>query len=126
MAQVHFVDVTNRDGVQASRISLAKLQKTMLNLYLSKLGIAQSEFTFPFSRHEWNYLKGNQQLAEAGAFGKMMLEGWSRALRSDVEAFLPSGVRAMNFSISTSDQMIIHKFQGRLDRAAIIRSTEAR
>ena len=30
------VDVTNRDGVQTSRLGLAKLQKTIINLMLDK------------------------------------------------------------------------------------------
>ena len=33
---------------------------------------------------------------------------------------MPLGLRHYNLSISTSDQMIAHKFRGRLDRAAII------
>ena len=51
MPKIHFVDVTNRDTVQASRIKLAKLQKTMLNCYLAQMGIHQSEFAFPCTRH---------------------------------------------------------------------------
>ena len=30
--KIYFVDVTNRDGVQTSRLGLAKLQKTIKNL----------------------------------------------------------------------------------------------
>ena len=37
--KINFIDVTNRDAVQASRHIMAKLQKTMLNLYLSEMGI---------------------------------------------------------------------------------------
>ncbi len=48
MPQIHFIDVTNRDAAQASRISLAKLQKTMINIYLAEVGVYQSEFAFPF------------------------------------------------------------------------------
>ena len=52
MAKVYFIDVTNRDAVQASRIILAKLQKTMVNLYLAEMGVHQSEFSFPYVKHE--------------------------------------------------------------------------
>jgi homocitrate synthase NifV len=38
----------------------------------------------------------------------------------DVEQAAPLGLRHMNLSISTSDQMITNKFRGRLDRAAVI------
>ena len=30
MPKIYFVDVTNRDGVQTSRLGLAKLQKTII------------------------------------------------------------------------------------------------
>ena len=121
MPQIRFIDVTNRDAVQASRIIMAKLQKTMLNLYLSEMGIYQSEFSFPTVKHERNYIQGNLELKEAGVFDDLVLEGWCRAMVSDVEASLATGVRDLNVSISTSDQMILHKFHGRLDRDSVIR-----
>jgi len=39
--KIYIIDVTNRDGVQTSRICLSKLQKTMINLYLNEMGIYQ-------------------------------------------------------------------------------------
>ncbi|MDP3804842.1 MAG: homocitrate synthase, partial [Candidatus Omnitrophota bacterium] len=54
--KIYIVDVTNRDGVQTSRLGLAKLQKTMINMYHNDMGVAQSEFGFPVTRHETNYL----------------------------------------------------------------------
>jgi isopropylmalate/homocitrate/citramalate synthase len=124
--EIHFIDVTNRDAVQASRHIMAKLQKTMLNLYLSEMGIYQSEFAFPTVRHEKNYIKGNLELQKMGIFGSMILEGWCRAIPSDVEESLATGVRHLNISISTSDQMIKHKFRGKLDRDKVIHEmTEA-
>ena len=51
---IRIIDVTNRDGVQTSRLGLAKLQKTMINMYLNDMGIYQSEFGFPVTRHETN------------------------------------------------------------------------
>ena len=41
MPKIYFVDVTNRDGVQTSRLGLAKLQKTLINLILIKGVIIQ-------------------------------------------------------------------------------------
>src|SRR3972149_116509 len=120
MPKTYFIDVTNRDGVQTSRISLSKLQKTMLNYYLARLGIHQSEFGFPFIAHELNYIRANLELKALGALGDLVLSGWCRAIVSDVEAALPTGLRDLNLSISTSDQMIVHKFQGRRDREKII------
>src|SRR6201995_3632511 len=117
---VHFLDVTNRDGVQTARTGLSKFGKTMINFYLGKLGVAQSEAGFPFLFHEVPYLRANTALAQAGAFGGLRLSGWCRAIPADVEAAVPLGLRHYNLSISTSDQMIAHKFRGRLDRAAVI------
>ena len=92
----------------------------MVNFYLGKLGVAQSEIGFPFLFHEVPYVRAQVALADAGAFGDLRLSGWCRGVPQDVETSVPLGLRHYNLSISTSDQMIPHKFRGRLDRAAII------
>ena len=120
MPKVYFLDVTNRDAAQASRIALAKLQKTMINIYLGEMGVHQSEFGFPFIKHEQNYIAANLELKELEAMGTLTLSGWCRAIAGDVNRSLHAGVKHLNVSISTSDQMISHKFQGRLNRAKII------
>ncbi len=125
MPAVHFLDVTNRDGVQTARINLSKFGKTMVNFYLGRLGVAQSELGFPFLFHEVPYVRANLALAKAGAFGSLRLSGWARAMVADVERSVPLGLEHMNLSISTSDQMIRHKFVGRLDRAAVLREMTA-
>ncbi|MBI2264969.1 MAG: homocitrate synthase [Armatimonadetes bacterium] len=124
MPRVHFIDVTNRDGVQTSRIKMSKFQKTVINWYLARLGVHQSEIGFPFLSHEWNYITAQMELQRKGVFGKMALEGWCRANVRDIEAGLRLGLRDFNISISTSDQMIQHKFLGKLDRHAILREME--
>jgi len=123
MAKIYLIDVTNRDGVQTSRICLSKLQKTIVNLDLSKMGVFQSEFGFPVTHHETNYLNANLELAKKGVFGSMRLSGWIRAIEKDVkDAFkLVPGIKYLNLSISTSDQMIKHKFKGKLDHASVIK-----
>jgi len=125
MPRIHFIDVTNRDTVQASRINLSKLQKTMVNFYLGQMVIHQSEFAFPFVKNEQNYAKANLQLKEGGAFGNLILEGWCRATVSDVAEAVAVGVKDVNVSMSTSDQMITHKFGGKLDREAVIKEMSA-
>jgi homocitrate synthase NifV len=121
--KIYIIDVTNRDGVQTSRICLSKLQKTMMNLYLNEMGAFQSEFGFPVTRHEKNYLNANLELVEIGVFSPIRLEGWIRATRQDVRAAFKSvpKIEHLNLSISTSDQMIIHKFKGKLDHASVIK-----
>jgi isopropylmalate/homocitrate/citramalate synthase len=117
---IHVLDVTNRDGVQTARTGLSKFGKTMINFYLGRLGVAQSEIGFPALFHEVPYVRASVALAGAGAFGGLRLSGWCRAITADVAASVPLGLRHYNLSISTSDQMIAHKFRGRLDRGAII------
>ena len=120
MPSIHFLDVTNRDGVQTARTGLSKFGKVMVNFYLGRLGVAQSEIGFPFLFHEVPYVRACVALEQAGAFGSLRLSGWCRAVPADVESAVPLGLRHYNLSISTSDQMIQHKFRGRLDRSAII------
>lgn len=122
---IYIVDVTNRDGVQTSRLGLAKLQKTMINLLLNEMGITQSEFGFPNTKHEINYLNANLELADRGIINKTKLSGWMRALASDVyQAFqnVPR-LKCVNLSISTSDQMIEGKFGGKKNKDDVIQQS---
>ncbi|MFH1201815.1 MAG: homocitrate synthase [Candidatus Omnitrophota bacterium] len=126
--KIYIVDVTNRDGVQTSRICLSKLEKTMINMYLNQMGIYQSEFGFPATHHETNYLNANLELAEKGVLSPIHLGGWLRATKEDVAATfkLAPKIKHLNLSISTSEQMIIHKFKGKLDHKKVIEEmTEA-
>jgi len=121
MPKIYLIDVTNRDGVQTSRLGLAKLEKTMLNIFLNEMGIYQSEFGFPTTKHETNYLNANLELARIGVLSPIILEGWVRAIEEDVEeATRLTKIEHLNLSISTSSQMIKGKFQGRKNRNDII------
>ena len=113
--KIYIIDVTNRDGVQTSELGLAKLEKTLLNLYLDEMGVFQSEFGFPTTKHETNYLNANRELVELGAMKRVRLGGWLRAMKVDVEeAFrLVPTLKHVNLSISTSKQMMKGKFKGK-------------
>ena len=115
MSRIYLIDFTNRDGVQTAKLGLSKLEKTMVNIYLNEMGIFQSEFGFPTTKHETNYLQANLELAEMGVLQPIRLAGWIRAIAEDVEkAFkMVPGLCHINLSISTSTQMIEGKFQGR-------------
>jgi len=119
--KIFIIDVTNRDGVQTARLGLAKIEKTMINLYLNELGVFQSEFGFPTTRHETNYINANIELSKMGVLSPIILEGWIRAIPEDVEkAFEMTGVEHLNLSISTSEQMTTGKFRGRKTREDIL------
>ncbi len=113
--RIYFVDVTNRDGVQTSRLGLAKLQKTIINVMLDEMGITQSEFGFPTTKHEINYLNGNLELVEREVISKTKLSGWMRSIAEDVELSFKNvpKLKNINLSQSTSQQMINGKYQGK-------------
>ncbi|MFH1958398.1 MAG: homocitrate synthase [bacterium] len=123
MPKIFIIDVTNRDGVQTASLGLAKLEKTILNIYLNKMGIFQSEFGFPFTNHEVSYLNANLRLAEMGVLKPIRLAGWMRALPQDIELSFSNvpGMKTVNVSISTSKQMIEKKFGGKLKEKDIIK-----
>ncbi|MHA1195274.1 MAG: homocitrate synthase/isopropylmalate synthase family protein [Promethearchaeota archaeon] len=119
--RIYIIDVTNRDGVQTSRLGLAKLEKTVLNILLNRMGIYQSEIGFPTTHHETNYINANIKLAKLGVLKPMILEGWVRAIESDVEKAVElTDIEHLNLSISTSKQMINGKFRGKYDEKDII------
>lgn len=125
MNKIYFVDVTNRDGVQTSRLGLAKLQKTIINLMLDEMGITQSEFGFPTTKHEINYLNGNLELVERGAIKRTKLSGWMRAIASDVDESFKNvpKLKYVNLSQSTSEQMTNGKYQGKKTLDDILKMT---
>ncbi|MBI4296654.1 MAG: homocitrate synthase [Chloroflexi bacterium] len=122
MPRIYLIDVTNRDGVQTAKLGLSKLEKTMINMYLNEMGVFQSEFGFPTTKHESHYLQANLELSEMGILKPIRLAGWIRAIPEDVETTLKlvPGIKHLNLSISTSDQMISGKFLGRKKRDDII------
>jgi isopropylmalate/homocitrate/citramalate synthase len=127
MPKIYLIDVTNRDGVQTAKLGLSKLEKTMTNIYLNEIGVFQSEFGFPTTKHESHYLNANLELAEMGVLRPIRLGGWIRAIVEDVElAFkMVPGIKHLNLSISTSDQMIKGKFQGKRSRDDVIKEMTA-
>jgi homocitrate synthase NifV len=128
MPKIYLIDVTNRDGVQTAKLGLSKLEKTLINVYLNNMRVFQSEFGFPTTRHEANYLQANLELAEMGVLKPIRLGGWIRAVVEDVETTFQRvpDIKHLNLSISTSDQMINGKFQGKKKKTDIIKEmTEA-
>jgi homocitrate synthase NifV len=122
--KVYLIDVTNRDGVQTSRILLPKLSKTMLNIYLDEMGIYQSEVGFPTLKHEVNYINANLTLAGQGTIKRLHLEGWCRAIPEDVKLTFKNcpGIKHLSLSMPTSDVMLQGKFQGKKSWANILKT----
>jgi homocitrate synthase NifV len=126
--KIYFIDVTNRDGVQTAHLGLSKLAKTMINRYLNKMGVFQSEFGFPTTKHEQMYLQANLEHQANGRMQPIRLSGWVRGVPEDVHtAFtMVPKLKHLNLSISTSPQMINGKWGGRITGDDVIKSmTEA-
>ncbi|MCD6230613.1 MAG: homocitrate synthase [Dehalococcoidia bacterium] len=122
MPKIYFIDVTNRDGVQTARLGLSKLEKTMINMYLNDMGVYESEFGFPTTKHEILYLQANLELADMGVLQPIRLAGWIRATVEDVEQtfkWVPT-IQHLNLSMSVSDQMINGKFHGKKNKRDIL------
>ncbi len=120
--RIYILDVTNRDGVQTSRLGLAKLEKTVLNILLNRMGVYQSEIGFPTTYHETNYINANVELSQIGVLKPIILSGWTRAIDTDVEKAIElTQIEHLNLSISTSPQMINGKFQGKYNGEDIIK-----
>jgi len=119
--KIYLLDVTNRDGVQTSRLSLSKLEKTMVNIYLNEMGVYQSEMGFPVTNHEINYINANIELYDTGVLSPLVLSGWVRAISADIEtACRQTNIKNLNLSISTSKQMIESKFKGKYSKEDVI------
>ncbi len=122
--KIYIIDVTNRDGVQTPRICLAKLQKTMINMFLNDMGIYQSEMGFPFTNHEVNYINANLELAEMGVLKPIVMSGWCRGVVGDIEKSIKmTKIKHLNLSTSVSDIMIKGKFEGKKNRQDILDMT---
>ena len=120
---IRLVDVTNRDGVQTSRLGLSKLQKTIINIMLNEMGVYRSEFGFPFTLHERFYLNANLKLQQKGLLSPIVLSGWCTARAKEVEQSfkLVPELKDICVSTSTSKQMIEGKFGGKVTRADVIK-----
>jgi len=122
MGKIYLIDVTNRDGVQTAKLGLSKIEKTLINVYLNEMGVFQSEFGFPTTRHESHYLRANLELVKIGVLQPIRLEGWIRGVAEDVETTfnLVPDIKHLNLSISTSEQMISGKFLGKKSKQDVM------
>jgi homocitrate synthase NifV len=83
--QIHIIDTTNRDGVRSASLCLSPLQKTMINLQLNELGVAETELGVAATRYETHYINGNCKLQEIGVLAPIRLRGWVNAIPRDIE-----------------------------------------
>jgi homocitrate synthase NifV len=98
-------DTTLRDGEQTAGVVFSLAEKKRIARMLDEIGVGELECGIP--------AMGAQEQASIRALVEMGLNArlitWNRALISDIEASLRTGVEAVDISLSVSDQHIRHK-----------------
>ncbi len=98
-------DTTLRDGEQTAGVVFSLAEKKRIARMLDEIGVGELECGIP--------AMGALEQASIRALVEMGLNArlitWNRALISDIEASLRTGVEAVDISLSVSDQHIRHK-----------------
>jgi isopropylmalate/homocitrate/citramalate synthase len=105
-ATIHIIDSTNRDGVRTANLNLSPLQKTMINLQLNELGVAESELGVAVSRYQDNYISGNLKLQELGVLSPIRLRGWINAMQDEEEAVTKTKLKHIYLSVPSYGPLI--------------------
>lgn len=118
MSRVWIDDTTLRDGEQTAGVVFANSEKIRIARLLAEVGVPQIEVGIP--------AMGGDELEAIKAIVALDLPtsilAWNRAVISDIQASISTGVKAVAISISASDIHIEHKL--RRDRAWVIESVK--
>lgn len=118
MGQMWIDDTTLRDGEQTAGVVFANSEKVRIAQLLAEIGVPQIEVGIPaMGGDELDAIKEIVALDLPAS-----ILAWNRAVISDLEASLSTGVKAVAVSISASDIHIEHKL--RRDRAWVLDSVE--
>lgn len=106
-------DTTLRDGEQTAGVVFSLEEKIRIARMLDEIGVGEIECGIPaMGREEQASVK---VLVDLGLNARLIT--WNRAVTSDIQASIDSGVKAVDISLSVSDVHIEHKL--RKDRAWI-------
>jgi homocitrate synthase NifV len=106
-------DTTLRDGEQTAGVVFSCREKMAIARMLDEMGVPELECGIPAMGEEER--RSVRALVEMGLSARLMT--WNRAVVGDIEASLACGVRAVDISLSVSDQMIARKLNK--DREAV-------
>lgn len=112
-SRVKVFDTTLRDGEQTPNVALSISDKVKIAQALDELGVDSIEAGFPVNSA--GELEAVKQIAALGL--KSEVVALARASRSDIDAAIKSGVKAVHIFIATSD---IHlKYKLKTDRESV-------
>ncbi len=101
-------DTTLRDGEQTAGVVFSLEEKKAIARLLDAIGVGEIECGIP--------AMGKEEQASVRALVEMGLKArlitWNRAVISDIQASIDSGVTAVDISLSVSDIHIAHKLKG--------------
>lgn len=104
-ARIVIDDTTLRDGEQTAGVVFSREEKTRIARLLDEIGVGELECGIPaMGREEQASVRA---LVELGLNARLIT--WNRAVISDIQASIDSGVRAVDISLSVSDIHIKHK-----------------
>jgi len=107
-------DTTLRDGEQTAGVVFSLEEKIRIASMLDEIGVGELECGIPAMGPEEQ--ASVRALVDLGLNARLIT--WNRALISDIQASIDTGVRAVDISLSVSDQHIVHKL--RKDRAWVL------
>jgi homocitrate synthase NifV len=100
-------DTTLRDGEQTAGVVFSRAEKQAIAQMLVEIGVGEIECGIP--------AMGKEEQASVRALVEMDLAArlitWNRAVVSDIQASIESGVTAVDISLSVSDLHIAHKLK---------------
>ncbi len=100
-------DTTLRDGEQTPGVVFSRKEKKKIARMLDKIGVQELECGIPaMSKEEQRTIR---ELVELGLSTRLMT--WNRALISDIEASIETGISAVDISLSVSDIHINNKLK---------------
>lgn len=105
--EVKLNDTTLRDGEQTPGVVFSHEEKLQIARLLDEIGVQQIEAGTPAMSPAES--KAVQAIAKEGLKASIM--GWSRAVKSDVDAVLATGCDAVAISIATSDIHLRYKLK---------------